>query len=61
MTLRVQTTPYFVLRLQRSPSLVSPNWTTIATETPDVTPWIFTTSPVPGQANASYRALLTPY
>ena len=61
VTLRVQTTPYFVLRLQRSPSLVSPSWTTIATETPDVTPWTFTTAQVPGQPVSYYRTLLTPY
>src|SRR5664279_1750780 len=38
----LNTTPYFLVTLQSSPSLSSPNWTTIATNTPVTSPWTFT-------------------
>jgi hypothetical protein len=38
----LHTTPYFLATLQSSPSLSAPNWTSIATNTPVTSPWMFT-------------------
>ena len=59
-TVVLNTTPFFLVTLQTSPSLSLPNWTTIATNTPVTSPWTFTdtnaTATVPQRF---YQAFIT--
>jgi hypothetical protein len=56
----LDTTPFFIVTLQSSPSLSSPNWTSIATNTPATTPWTFTdTNATPTVTKQFYRAFIT--
>src|ERR1019366_3850895 len=42
VTVVINTTPYFLVTLQSTPTLSPANWTTIATNTPATSPWTFT-------------------
>ena len=56
------TTPYLRLALEVSPDLSGTNWTTLTTQTPDVTPWTFTDATATGSATQRfYRASITAY
>jgi hypothetical protein len=56
----INTTPYFLVTLQSSPSLSLPNWTVMATNTPVTSPWTFTdTNAMPNVSQRYYRAFLT--
>lgn len=59
-TVVLDTTPYFLLTLQTSPDLSLPNWTTLATHTPDTNVWTFTDSTATATVTQRfYRAFLT--
>jgi len=56
----LNTSPYFLVTLQSSPSLSLPNWTMIATNTPATSPWTFTdTNAMPNGPQRYYRAFIT--
>jgi hypothetical protein len=56
----LNTTPFFLVTLQTSPSLSFPNWTTIATNTPVTSPWTFTDdSATATVTQCFYRAFIT--
>ena len=56
----LNTSPYFLVTLQSSPSLSLPIWTMIATNTPTTSPWTFTdTNAMPNVSQRFYRAFLT--
>ncbi len=60
VTLTLRTTPYFQINLQTSTSMTSGTWTTIATDTPQTTPWTFTHSGALATGpKRFYRAWLT--
>jgi Ice-binding-like len=54
----LNTTPYFLVTLQSSPSLSPVNWTTVATNTPVASPWTFTNNVGPA-SQRFYRAFIT--
>jgi|SRR5665213_197166 len=59
-TVVLNTTPYFLVTLQTSPSLSLPNWTTIATNTPLTSPWTFTDDSATATVTQRfYRAFIT--
>jgi hypothetical protein len=59
-TIVLGTTPNFKVTLQSSPSLSSPVWTTIATNTPATSPWTFTdTNLAKTESEYFYRAFVT--
>jgi hypothetical protein len=61
VTLVLDTTPFFFVTLQSSPSLSSPNWTVLATNTPISTPWTYTDTNVMATVpRRFYRAFITP-
>ena len=56
----LDTTPFFLVTLQASPSLSFPNWTTIATNTPGTSPWTFTDDNATATVTQCfYRAFIT--
>jgi hypothetical protein len=59
-TVVLNTSPYFLVTLQSSPSLSPPSWTMIATNTPVTSPWTFTdTNATPTVTQRFYRAFIT--
>jgi ice-binding like protein len=59
-TIVLNTTPYFLVTLQSSPSLSIANWTTIATNTPATSIWTFTdTNATASMTQLFYRAFIT--
>ncbi len=59
-TVVLDTSPYFFVTLQSSPSLSLANWTTIATNTPVTSPWTFTdTNATATVTRCFYRAFIT--
>jgi hypothetical protein len=59
-TIVLNTSPYFLVTLQSSPSLSLANWTTIATNTPVTSPWTFTdTNATTTVTKRFYRAFIT--
>jgi hypothetical protein len=54
----LDTTPYFLVTLQSSPSLSPINWMTIATNTPLTSPWTFTNN-IGTSTQGFYRAFIT--
>jgi hypothetical protein len=59
-TVVLNTTAYFPVTLQSSPSLSPANWMTIATNTPATNIWTFTeTNAVPNAPQRFYRAFIT--
>jgi hypothetical protein len=61
VTVVLSTTPYFLLTLQASPDLSLTNWTTIATDTPVTSPWMFTdTNATATVTQRFYRAFISP-
>jgi hypothetical protein len=59
-TIVLNTTPYFLVTLQSSPSLSTANWTTIATNTPATSIWTFTdTNATTTATKLFYRAFIT--
>ena len=55
----LNTTPYFLVTLQSSPSLSPPNWTLIATNTPVTNNWMFTNTTTALETQRFYRAFIT--
>ena len=55
VTLVLNTTPYFLVTLQSTPSLFPANWTTIGTDTPRESPWTVTNTGVT-TSDRFYRA-----
>jgi len=61
-TVILNTTPYFLLTLQTSPSLYPSKWTTISTNTPITNIWTFTNTTALGtNTQRFYRAFLTTF
>jgi hypothetical protein len=62
VTVVLDTTPFFLVTLQSSPDLSPPSWTTIATDTPAISPWTFTDTNIMATVTQRfYRAFITPY
>lgn len=62
VTLAVETTPYFPLTLETSVDMSAGSWQPVVTETPTVTPWIYTHPAAEATGpKRFYRAFLTPY
>jgi hypothetical protein len=56
----LNTTPYFLVTMESSPSLSPPNWTTLATNIPATSPWTFTdTNATAAVTQRFYRAFIT--
>ena len=56
----LDTTPYFMVTLQSSPSLSLPGWMSIATNTPVTNQWtFFDTNATPAGSQRFYRAFIT--
>ena len=56
----LSTTPYFPVTLQMSTNLLH-GWTSIATNTPVSSPWIFTNKAPLTATRAYFQAFITPY
>jgi hypothetical protein len=61
VTLVLNTTPFFLVTLQSSPSLSPASWTTIATNTPSTSLWTFTDTTAATAPQRFYRAFITPF
>ncbi len=59
MTVVLETTPFFLLTLEKSKSLSPTNWMILATNIPYSTPWTYTD--IVCGTTGFYRAFITPY
>jgi hypothetical protein len=60
VTVVLNTTPYFTVTLQSSPRLAPATWTTIATNYPATSPWMFTdTNIMTARTQNFYRAFIS--
>jgi hypothetical protein len=58
-TVVLNTTPYFLVTLQSSPTWSPATWTTIATNTPGASPWTFTDVSTGAGPRGFYQAFIT--